>query len=71
MDRKEVIDEIRFRLTGGVLDLELDDSALNKVIDSAFREIQRYIDVSKFIMLPYSPCIDLKDLLRFHHLQLE
>ena len=61
MDRKEVIDEIRFRLTGGVLDLELDDSALNKVIDSAFREIQRYIDVSKFIMLPYSPCIDLKD----------
>lgn len=61
MNRQTIIDEVRFRVTGGVLDLELDDSALNKAIDAAFREIQRYIDTSKFIMLPYSRCIDLGD----------
>ena len=61
MDRAYAIDEIKFKLTGGVLDLELDDSALNKVIDAAMREVQRYISTSKFIMLPFSRCIDLKD----------
>lgn len=61
MDRKAYRDEIAFRLTGGVLELELDDSALDKVIDAAFRELQRYIDTSKFITLPYKSCIDLKD----------
>lgn len=59
MDRKAAVEEISFRLTGGVLKLELDDASLNKVLDMAFREVQRYIDVSKFITLPYQPCIDL------------
>jgi len=61
MDRAYALDEIKFKLTGGVLELELDDSALNQVIDAAMRELKRYIDTSKYIMLPFSHCIDLKD----------
>lgn len=61
MDRAYALDEIKFKLTGGVLELELDDAALNKVIDAALRELKRYIDTSKYIMLPFSSCIDLKD----------
>ena len=60
MDRQALIDEIRFKLTGGVLELELDDSALGKVTDSALRELQRYIATQKFITVDYKRCIDLK-----------
>lgn len=61
MDRAYALDEIKFKLTGGVLNLELDDASLNKVIDAAMREVQRYISTSKFIMLPFSRCIDLSN----------
>ena len=61
MDRQVVLEEIKFRITGGVLKLEVDDAGLNKVIDMALRELQRYIDTSKFILLPYQKCIDLSD----------
>ena len=40
MDRQAYIDEIKFRLTGGILDLELDDKALNQLLNSRFREVQ-------------------------------
>ncbi|MBO7734835.1 MAG: hypothetical protein J6S67_19905 [Methanobrevibacter sp.] len=59
MDRQAYRDEIKFVLTGGVIDLELDDSALDKVINSAFREVQRYITSTKIITVPFKKCIDL------------
>ena len=52
-------DEVKLRLTGGVLKLELDDTTLDRVINSALREVQRYIDIPKLITVPYAPCIDL------------
>lgn len=52
-------DEIRLKLTGGVLDLEIDDATLDRIIASAFREIQRYIDSTVLITIPYKPCLDL------------
>ena len=61
MDMKSYIDEIKLKLGGNVLDLELDDTTLEKVVNSAFREIQRYIDSTKLATLPYKPCIDLSD----------
>ena len=61
MDRQSLIDEIRFSLTGGVLQLELDDEALGRVTDKALRELQRYITTTKFITIPYKPCIDMKE----------
>ncbi len=59
MDRNVYRDEIRLALTGGVLDLEINDATLDKIVDSAFREIQRYIDITKFETIPYQQCIDL------------
>ena len=52
-------DEIRLKLTGGVLDLELDDKTIDQIINSALREIQRYITTTKLITIPFSRCIDL------------
>jgi len=60
MDRKAFKDEIAFRLTGGVLQLELDDVALDNVLNAAFREVQRYIDTTKIVTIPFQRCIDLK-----------
>lgn len=58
MDRQAYRDEIKFVLTGGVLDLELDDDAIDRVINSAFREVQRYISTTKIITVPFKSCID-------------
>ncbi len=59
MDRQAYKDEIKFRLTSGVLSLELGDSELDQVLNAAFREIQRYIDTTKLVTVPYSPCINM------------
>lgn len=61
MDRQAYKDEIVFKLTGGVLDIELDDASLDKLLNSAFREVQRYIDTTKIITIPYKQCIDLSE----------
>lgn len=59
MDLAAYRDEIKLRLTGEVLDLEIEDSTIDKIINSAFREIQRYIDITQYETIPFSPCIDL------------
>ena len=61
MDKKAVRDEIKLNLTGGVLDLELTDEVLDRLIDSALREVQRYIDTTKLITIPYNSCIDMTE----------
>ena len=53
-------DEITLKLTGDVLDLELSDASLVKIINSSLREIQRYIDTFALITVPYEKCIDMK-----------
>ncbi len=54
-------DEIKLKLTGDILESELDDDTLNKIIKSALRELQRYINHTKLITIPYKPCIDLSN----------
>jgi hypothetical protein len=62
LDRQAYLDEIKFKLSGGgILNLELDDTAFNQLLDSSFREIQRYIDTTKLITIPYKQCIDLTE----------
>ena len=61
MDIAAYRDEIKLRLTGNLLELELDDATIDKVINSALREIQRYICSVNVITIPYSPCIDLSN----------
>ena len=57
----EYIDEIKNKLTGGLLELEIDDASISKIINNSLREIQRYIDSTKIITIPYSACIDMTE----------
>lgn len=61
MDMQAIKDEIILKLTGDVLDIELSDAALTKIINSSLRELQRYIDITKLVTIPYSRCIDLSE----------
>lgn len=54
-------EELKLKLTGNVLELELDDATLDSLINSSLREVQRYIDTTKLITIPYEPCIDMKE----------
>ena len=56
------IDEIKLQLTGGLLDLEIDDAQIKRVVNSALREVQRYVDVTKIITVPFASCVDLKEI---------
>lgn len=63
MTRQEYIDEIRLKLTGDILELEMDDENIGRVLDSAVRELQRYITSSKMVTTQFKPCIDLSTLI--------
>ena len=59
MKMQAYVDEIKLEVTGGILELEIDDSTIEKIVTSAMRELQRYICSTKIVTLPYSKCIDL------------
>lgn len=62
MTMEEYIAEIRMELTGvGVLESELDDNQMQEIVKKSLREVQRYIDNTKLITIPFASCIDLKD----------
>ena len=61
MDMQMIKDEVLLKLTGDVVSMELSDPTLTKVINSALREVQRYIDTFKMVTVPYSSCIDVTD----------
>jgi hypothetical protein len=61
MEMKQLIDEVTLKLTGDIVDLELSDTALTKLCNSALRELQRYYDGTRLITIPFSKCIDMKE----------
>lgn len=61
MTMREIIAEVKLELTGGILELELDDNHLEQVVNKAVREVQRYIDSTQLMTVPFARCIDLKD----------
>ena len=61
MDLNAYREELKLRLTGNLINLELEDSALDGCINSAFRQVQRYIDTTRLVTIPYVGAIDLKD----------
>ena len=63
MQMQAYLDEIKLKLTGGVLQLEIDDATLMKIVNSALREVQRYIDTTRLETIPYQRCIDCTEAL--------
>lgn len=61
MKLQEYIEEVKLELTGGILDLEIPDETIGKIIKKAFRELLRYGDMTNFVTVPFASCIDLKD----------
>jgi hypothetical protein len=55
----DVIEEIKLELTGGLLELEVEDVQIEQAIKKALRELQRYWDESSFVTVPFESCIDL------------
>ena len=58
---ENIREEIRLKLTGDLLEFELEDDTIDQVIMSAVRELQRYITVTRLITVPYERCIDLRE----------
>lgn len=63
MNLQTILEEIKIKLTGGILELEVSDDALTKVINTCIREINRYYNSTKYVTLPFSQCIDFSNLL--------
>ena len=62
MDLEAYREEVKFALTGGLLELEIDDQQIDKIINYSFKEVQRYIDIVKLKTVPYKNVINLKDI---------
>ena len=61
MTLQDYVDEIKLELSGGLLNLEIPDETIATIVKKSLREINRYIDETKIITVPFAPCIDLKD----------
>lgn len=61
MTLQQYIDNIKLELTGGVLELELPDSTLGQVVNRALQEVQRFIDSTEILTVPFARCIDLSN----------
>lgn len=60
MKMEDVINEVKLELSGGLLDLEIEDATLKRIVQKALRELQRYWDETSRITVPYAQCIDFK-----------
>lgn len=60
MTKEEIIEEIRVKLSGNLLTLEVSDETIGDAIKIALRKLNRYFDESTMITVPYAKCIDLR-----------
>ena len=61
MIMREVIEEIKLEITGGLLELEIDDPTIELAVKKAMREMERFWDETTMVTVPFSSCIDLTD----------
>lgn len=61
MELQEYIDAIKLELTGGILTIELPDETIGQVVKKTLREVQRFIDETQIITVPFASCIDLSE----------
>ena len=59
MTIEQYIDEIKLEITGNTTHLEISDEVISKILSKSLREVNRYIDATKLITIPFAPCIDL------------
>lgn len=59
MELQDYVDKIKFQLTGGVIECELDDKSLEKIVIMSMDEMNRYYNVSSFIQVDASSCINM------------
>lgn len=62
MEMRDIISEIKLELTGGILELELEDAQIEQAVNKCLRELERYWDETKLITVPFASCIDLSGL---------
>lgn len=72
MNVRDIIEEIKLELTGGILELEIVDETketfeeqnkvLYDIIHKALRELERYWDETTLITVPYASCIDYSEM---------
>ena len=61
MTEEEYIDNIKLVLTGGILELEIPDSTISKILKRSLQIIQRYYDSTELITVPFANCIDISN----------
>lgn len=61
MTEAEYIENIKLVLTGGILELEIPDETLSKVLKRALQIVQRYIDSTELMTVPFARCIDISN----------
>ena len=63
MTREEYIDDIKTSLGAPVVDIELENQLIGKIVDRAFKEVSRYITETRYVTVPFSgDVIDVKGL---------
>ena len=61
MTLTDYVEAIKLELSGGILELEISDEIIGKLVLQSLKEVQRYIDETKLVQVPFSSCIDLTD----------
>lgn len=57
---QEIEDEVLLKLGNGIVKVELtEEDLMQRIIQAAFRELQRYINITKYATVPFYTCIDL------------
>lgn len=59
MELSEYVNQIKFQLTGGILENELKDKDIEQIVGFALKELNRYYDSTCLITATASSCIDL------------
>ena len=62
MELQEYRDQIKFLITGGILESELRDEDFDRIINIALQEVNRYYDSTQLIQVEATGCIDLEEL---------
>lgn len=62
MELKDYIDSIKFQLTGGVLESEIDDKGYENIVNMSLKELNRYYNGTRLLELDCSgSCLDISD----------